>query len=195
MRSAAECQRETLATGVLVALLAAASVAATPPAGTLETRVTREGRVLHVQATLGADAPPGLCYAVLADFDRLEDFVPGLVSSEVVSAPGQPILLRQVGEASAGPFDYVLDVTLAVIETPPQRIEFERTDGNLRQMKGSWTVAGDADHCDVAYRADIEPAFWVPPLIGPVLMRRRVEAQLAGVLSEIDRRAASHAAP
>jgi ribosome-associated toxin RatA of RatAB toxin-antitoxin module len=195
MRSAAMYQWKGLPMAALGALLATVAVADAPAEGALEAKVTREGRVMHVQASLGTGAPASLCYAVLADFDRLEDFVPGLVSSEVVSAPGQPILLRQVGEASAGPFDYTLDVTLAVRETPPRLIEFERTDGNLRQMKGSWTVTGDAHRCDVAYRADMEPAFWVPPLIGPMLMRNRVETQLAGVLAEIHRRAASHGAP
>jgi len=82
-----------------------------------------------------------------------------------------------------------------VRESPPQRIDFERVDGNLRQMKGSWTVTGDAAHCAIAYLADIEPAFWVPPLIGPALMRSRVEAQLGGVLEEIHRRSAAHRAP
>ena len=163
--------------------------------GTLETDVTREGRLLHVQATLGADAPTTLCYAVLADFDKLEAFVPGLISSDIVSAPGQPIVLHQVGEASAGPFDYTLDVTLAVHEDPPRRIDFDRLEGNLRQMKGSWTVAGNGTHCEIAYRADIEPAFWVPPLIGPMLMRNRVETQLEGVLEEIHRRAGTDSAP
>jgi ribosome-associated toxin RatA of RatAB toxin-antitoxin module len=180
---------------VLAVLLPYATAASTPPAGALETKVTRAGRLLHVEATLGADAPSTTCYEVLADFDRLETFVPGLVSSDVVSEPGQPIVLRQVGEASAGPFHYTLDVTLAVQEYPPLRIEFERTDGNLRQMKGSWTVAGDATRCDITYRADVEPAFWVPPLVGPVLMRRRVEKQFEGVLAEIHRRAAPRAAP
>ena len=187
-----------MAATLLAALASCAAGAATPsapPPGTLETTVTREGRVLHVKATLAADAVTTLCYAVLADFDRLEEFVPGLISSDVVSAPGQPIVLRQVGEASAGPFDYTLDVTLAVRESPPRRIEFERVDGNLRQMKGSWTVTGSASRCDIAYVADIEPAFWVPPLIGPVLMRKRVETQLEGVLQEIHRRAGAHAAP
>jgi ribosome-associated toxin RatA of RatAB toxin-antitoxin module len=183
------------AAAVLAVLLPYATVASPPPAGAVETKVTRDGRLLHVEATLGADSPTTTCYEVLADFDRLETFVPGLVSSDVVSEPGQPIVLHQVGEASAGPFDYTLDVTLAVRETPPHRIEFERTDGNLRQMKGSWTVTGDASHCDIAYRADIEPAFWVPPLIGPVLMRKRVQTQLEGVIEEIRRRTAARAAP
>ena len=176
---------------VLAVLMTCTAGASEPTDGRLETKVTRAGRLMHVEATLGADAPTTLCYAVLADFDRLEEFVPGLVSSDVVSAPGQPIVLHQVGKASAGPFAYTLDVTLAVHESPPRVIEFERVEGNLRQMKGSWTVAGDATQCDIEYRADIEPAFWVPPLIGPVLLRHRVESQLEGVLEELHRRAAA----
>jgi ribosome-associated toxin RatA of RatAB toxin-antitoxin module len=183
------------AMAVLVALLVPGIAPGAPPDGRLETRVTREGRLLHVQATLDADAPSKLCFAVLADYDRLEEFVPGLVSSDVVSEPGQPILLHQVGNASAGPFDYTLDVTLAVRESAPRLIEFERVDGNLRQMKGRWKVSGDPAHCGIDYQAQIEPAFWVPPLIGPMLMRNRVETQLEGVLEEIHRRAHSQAAP
>jgi ribosome-associated toxin RatA of RatAB toxin-antitoxin module len=181
----------------LLALVTASSVA---PAGAraddaLVTDVTRKGRVLHVRATLRADASATTCYAVLADFDRLEEFVPGLVSSEIVSAPGEPIMLHQVGKASAGPFDYTLDVTLAVREHPPERIEFDRVAGNLRQMNGSWTVAGDTTHCNIAYLAAIETAFWVPPLIGPVLMRNRVQKQFEGVMQEVRRRAANADSP
>jgi hypothetical protein len=79
-----------------------------------------------------------------------------------------------------------IDLSKETVGKPPATFE---------PMKGSWTVTGDAAHCAIAYLADIEPAFWVPPLIGPALMRRRVEAQLGGVLEEIHRRAAAHRAP
>lgn len=176
------------------ATLAALAVVASAPAAragdTLETHVTRDGRLLQVRATLGSDTPAATCYAVLADFDRLEEFVPGLEVSEVVSAPGQPIRLHQVGDASAGFFHVTLDVTLAVREQPPTRIAFDRVAGNLRRMHGSWTVAGDDRRCGIVYEADIEPEFWVPPLIGPMLMRNQVEAQLEGVMAELRRRVA-----
>ena len=177
------------ATAALLAMLVVA--APTPPArgaDTLQVDVERHGRVLQVRATLGADSSVPACFAVLADFDRLDEFIPGLVSSEVLSAPGEPILLHQVGLASAAFFRVTLDVTLAVQVHPPERIEFERVAGNLRQMQGGWTVAGDEHHCDIAYRADIEPAFWVPPLLGPALMRNQVERQLEGLLRELGER-------
>lgn len=158
-------------------------------ADSLAVSVDREGGLLRVHATLGADAPSQLCYEVLADFDHIEQFIPGMRTSDVISAAGEPIRLHQVGEASAGPFRFDIDVTLAVTERPPTRIEFHRIAGNLERMTGGWDVTGDASHCSIVYRADIDPAFWVPPLIGPRLMRNQVETQMRGLLDEIARRA------
>lgn len=192
MRIAAWTTAPRRAAALAVALLALIGTGAGARADdTLEVQVTREGRLLQVRATFGSATPASTCYAVLADFDRLEEFVPGLRVSEIVSAPGEPIRLHQVGDANAGFFHVALDVTLAVRERPPTRIEFERVAGNLRLMQGSWTVDGDARRCGIAYAADIEPGFWVPPLIGPLLMRNQVEAQLEGVLAELRRRAAA----
>ena len=39
----------------------------------------------------------------------------------------------------------------------------------------------------------MEPDFWVPPLIGPMLMRREVADQMAGVLAEIAAACIAHA--
>jgi hypothetical protein len=36
----------------------------------------------------------------------------------------------------------------------------------------------------------MQPAFWVPPLIGALLVRHQVALQLHGLKAEIDRRAA-----
>src|SRR4051812_31082443 len=135
-------------------------------AGSVTTTVDHVGSVLQVRSTLIADAPAATCYAVLADFDRLAEFVPRMKSSHITSAPGQPIRLRQVGDAGVGFFHVTVDVTLAVTETPPRRLDFHRIAGNLKEMQGSWTVSGSGTRCEIDYRSDIEPEFWVPPMIG-----------------------------
>ena len=170
---------------VLFAALLSPGAGAAAPA---ETHVERIGSVLQVRSTLEAGAPALTCYATIADLDHLAEFVPGLRSSRVVSPPGAPIELHQVGEARAGPFGVTLDVTLAVRLDPPRHIEFRRIAGNLAQMQGSWTVTGDDRSCRIEYRAAMEPDFWVPPLIGSMLMQREVAAQMEGVLAEIARR-------
>lgn len=173
-------------------LVVLALVLAAPAAGgaePIQTRVVRNGTALEVTSTGAVAAPMLTCYATLADLDHLAEFVPGLKSCRIVSPPGAPLEVHQVGEARAGPFGVTIDVVLAMRLDAPHRVEFRRLAGNLRQMEGSWTVSGDAAGCRIEYRATMEPDFWVPPLLGPMLMRREVSAQMAGVLAEISRRA------
>ena len=160
-----------------------------------DTDVGRSGSSFQVRATIDADAPAELCYAVLADFDRLSDFIPGMQSSRIVSPPGEPLLLRQVGRTNVAFAEYTFDVTLAVAVDPPREITFRRVAGNLERMDGGWRVAGDMTRCRIDYRADIEPGFWVPPLIGPLIMRSQVARQIEGLESEIARRAGLEKSP
>lgn len=159
-------------------------------AASADTDVDRRGSTIHVRATIEADASIDLCYAVLTDFDRLADFIPGMVSSRIVSAPGEPLRLRQVGRSQFAFSEYTFDVTLAVELDAPREITFRSVAGNLQRMQGRWLVAGDSAHCTIDYLAEIEPGFWVPPLIGPLLMRNQVSRQIEGLESEIARRSA-----
>lgn len=160
-----------------------------------DTDVVRRGATVQVHATIEADASIDLCYAVLADFDRLAEFVPGMLSSRIVSPPGEPLRLRQTGRTRLAFSDYTFDVTLAVELDAPREITFRRVAGSLQRMQGRWLVAGDSARCTIDYQADIEPGLWVPPLIGPMLMRSQVARQVEGLESEIERRARSSAGP
>lgn len=159
-------------------------------AGPIDLHVDRDAGLLRVRATISAAAAPELCYSVIADFDRLADFIPGLRSSRIVSEPGQPLELRQVGETTLGLSRYTIDVTLALSTETPRQITFKRVAGNLAVMEGRWQVHGGDAACTIDYLADMQPAFWVPPVIGTLLVRRQVAAQLDGLKAEIDRRAA-----
>ena len=174
----------------LALLLAGAPLA--HAAGPLDLQVEREGALLKVTATIVAEAPAELCYAVIADFDHLAEFIPDLKSSRIVSGPGQPLRLRQVGEARGGFSRYAIDVTLALTVDPPREITFMRVEGNLETMEGRWQVRGNARRCTIDYRADLQPTFWLPPILGPMIMRQQVEAQLEGLKVEIDRRVRQH---
>ena len=158
-------------------------------ASAADTDVGRSGASFQIRATVEAAASIDLCYEVLTDFDRLSDFIPGMQSSRLVSPPGEPLLLRQVGRTKLAFSEYTFDVTLAVAVDPPREITFRRVAGNLQRMDGTWRIAGDVARCTIDYRADIQPGFWVPPLVGPLIMRSQVDKQLEGLESEIARRA------
>lgn len=168
-------------------LLTTSAVYAEP----IDLHVDRMGSRLQVSAAIAVRSPAALCYDVIADFNRLADFIPALRSSRIVSEPGEPLLLRQVGQTTLGLSIYAIDVTLALEADPPRRIKFTRVAGNLSVMDGRWLVSGDEASCVIDYRADLEPRFWVPPLLGPLLMRRQIQTQLEALEVEIIRRIGS----
>jgi hypothetical protein len=158
-------------------------------ASSAEVVVSRAAVGFEVRAWIEAPAPIDSCYAVLTDFERLAEFIPDMQSSRIVSAPGEPLLLRQVGRTRFAFFELSFDVTLALELDPPSRVGFRRVAGSLVRMEGDWRISGDGSGCRIDYGAIIAPDVFVPPLIGPALMRRQVRRQLEGIEAEIARRA------
>jgi ribosome-associated toxin RatA of RatAB toxin-antitoxin module len=175
-------------------LLPYGAVAAAAP-GLVTSTVAREGAAVRIDARIVAAAPLATCWAVAVDFERVAEFIPGVQSSRVVSAPGDPLRVRQVGRARVAFFSTTIDVTQEMQLDAPRRIAFRSVAGNMRRMSGQWEFDGDASRCTIDYRASIEPSFWIPPVLGPLLLRGRVEQQLAALVAEIERRAAEAGAP
>lgn len=142
--------------------------------------------LVRVESAIAADT--AVAWQVLSDYNRLADFVPDMRVSRVVSAPGEALRIEQQGEAGFLLFKFAIDVELAIAETPPQRLAFRATRGNMRRMQGEWRIEPAAHGILLLYEAELAPAFWVPPVIGPLVLRRDIASQIAGVVREIERR-------
>jgi hypothetical protein len=149
--------------------------------------IKRVGEGYEVSACASTTATAELTWQVLTDFDHLSDFIPDMRLSRVISAPGEPLRVEQQGIWHALFFQRPIAVVFAIELDPLRAITFRAVDGNLRPMSGHLLVTERPD-CRIEYRAQSTPDFWIPPLIGPALMRGQVREQLDGVLSEIRRR-------
>ncbi|MCC6714271.1 MAG: SRPBCC family protein [Gammaproteobacteria bacterium] len=149
--------------------------------------VKRVGKGYEVSACASTTAGAELAWQVLTDFDHLSDFVPDLRSSRVISAPGEPLRVDQQGRWHALFFRHRIEVVFAIELDPPRALTFRAVDGNLRPMWGHLRLTARPD-CRIEYRTRSTPDFWIPPLIGPALIRGQVRDQLDGVLGEIRRR-------
>jgi ribosome-associated toxin RatA of RatAB toxin-antitoxin module len=154
-------------------------------------KVERQGDIFAVRVETAIAADAAVAWQVLTDYNRLADFVPDMRASRVLSAPGQPLRIEQQGEAGFLLFKFAIDVELAVEETPPQRLAFRAIRGNMKHMRGEWRIESAARGILLVYDAELAPAFWVPPVIGPLVLRRDVASQIAGVVREIERRQAA----
>lgn len=149
--------------------------------------IERVGEVIKIDAAIPVAANSVVAWEVLTDYNRLADFVPGMQSSRVVSAPGASIKVEQRGETGFFIWQFPVEVVLEIEEDPTRRIRFKSVSGNLN-MRGAWQVFARANETCLEYSASMETGFCVPPVIGAAIIRRDVKRKLEGVEQEMVRR-------
>ena len=124
----------------------------------------------------------------ITDYNRLASFIPDMVSSRVISAPGAPKRVEQI--ADAGMFAFVMpdQVVLALEETPFSVIRFRSISGKLLSMTGEWRIVGDKAPVTLFYRAHIVPMSPIPPLGSGYFVEDEVRSRFEAVGRESERR-------
>lgn len=154
-----------------------------------EIRIERKENAFYVDARLRVDAHHHIAWQVLTDYNNLARFVPGMQTSEIVSGPGQPLLLRQTGQSGFLVFNVPVDVTVRIDEILLEAVRFQAVAGSLSNKSGEWRLEEQGEATLLLYRASITPGFWVPTLIAAPAMARDIGRKLTGVANEIRRRA------
>jgi ribosome-associated toxin RatA of RatAB toxin-antitoxin module len=144
---------------------------------------------VKVEASQVLQTDANTLWDTLTDYNRLASFIPDLVSSRVISAPGAPKRVEQI--ADAGMFAFVMpdQVVLAMEETPNSSIRFRAVTGKLVSMTGEWRIVGDKAPVTLLYRAHIIPLSPIPPLGSGFFVEDEVRARLEAVGREAERRA------
>ncbi len=149
---------------------------------------SRQGNVLHVEASAEFEADVRQTWEVLTDYDHLADFIPGMRVSRVVGRDGRGLVIEQKGDARLLFFTYPLEVRLAVEEVPYERITSRAVAGNFREMLGAYYLEASQGRIRLRYSGRMIPDFLVPPLIGTFVLRKNVERQFSAMVDEIVRR-------
>ena len=152
-------------------------------------KVERQENAFQVEASLLVAVDKGVAWQVLTDYDNLASFVPGVRSSRIVSAPGEPLLLEQKGESGFLLFRVPIEVVSRIEEAPLNTIRFQSVSGTLKNQSGEWALERHDHATRVSYRTNITPGFALPPLIGPAVVGRDVRIMFESVAREMLRRA------
>lgn len=146
------------------------------------------GRVT-VSAAGELKAPASTVWQVLTDYERLPDFIPYMQSSGVLQREGDRLLVQQRGRLDILFFHQTVQVELSVQESPERLIVVHAVGGDFRELEARYEVQqlpGGASH--LAYFGTLVPAFAVPPLIGPFVLRTVMRRQFEALVAEIGRR-------
>ena len=147
------------------------------------------GKVYQIAATGTVAAAPAAVWRILADYQHLADFVPDLKSSRVLSRKGSKVVVEQLGIARFLVFTQRIRLVVQVQEQPPERIDISLIEGDMKVYRASWVVSpvAGAAGSRVVYTSTMEPAFYVPEMIGESLIKKDIARMMTAVLARLDR--------
>jgi hypothetical protein len=159
------------------------------PAGEIEVKATRNGDEMTLTATMVAPVNQRVAWEVLTDFNRMAGWVPNLQESRIVSGPDErPMRLAQKGEKRVGPFTFPFESLREIEMAPTQTIKAKGLSGNMRKLESMTRLSSEGEGTRLEYELVFIPNYWVPPLIGPALIRRESRLQFEAIIAEMVRR-------
>jgi carbon monoxide dehydrogenase subunit G len=184
--------RDLLLTGLMTASLCLCPVLGAaqeaPLVSASDVRVERSGDQFTVDLSFYAPVAPAQAWSVLTDFERMAGFVPNMISSDIVERNDKLLKIRQKGVSRFGIFSTNFESIQETQLTPLTEIRARGVSGDFKRMDSVMQLAPEGSGTRLTYHAEVQPDFWFPPFIGPVLARRDVAEQFSAMLREMVRR-------
>lgn len=157
--------------------------------------VHRTGDALEVEASAEFRGTLARAWQVLTGYERYAEFIPDMQVSRVVSRDGNRVEIEQKGQARVLFVAFPIDVRLAVVEFPYDRVVSRATSGNFREMLGSYRLEEAKGRVRLHYTGRLVPEVPVPPLVGTLVFRHHIEATFQALVDEIERQQAPQTPP
>lgn len=170
-------------------LLLLALLVATAPARAADVSfgMVRDGDVFRIEASAEFRGAIGPTWRVLTDYARYAEYIPQVRESRVLARRGREVDVEQKGEAHVLFLEFPIAVRLAVTEHPYERITSRSTAGSFREMRNTYWLEAGEGRVLLRYSGRLVPDFYVPPLLGTLLLKRHAEAVFAALVEEMER--------
>ena len=136
-------------------------------------------------------------WQVLTDYDNFAEFLPGVISCEVLESNGDRKVFEQINKVKTFVFSVESRIKVATTESYPEQITFEAVDGDLDKMDGTWRLepvspypSAPPDQVLVTHKVMVEPAKAPSDGIFFSIYEDRLQETLVAIKEETERRSA-----
>ncbi|MEN8207393.1 MAG: SRPBCC family protein [Pseudomonadota bacterium] len=148
----------------------------------LASSVKHDGDRYSLSVTARIDAPIDIVYQSITDFDNLAAINPAIEESQLLAIPSADTrLVRSVIKVCILVFckrvEQVQDVTMKTGYVIEAVVLPERSD--FRSGFARWLLTVSGTSTELLFTNTFEPDFWVPPVIGPWLIKRKLIREVA----------------
>ena len=148
------------------------------------------GGTRRLAAQLSTFATFDSLWNVLTDYDRLNLYIPNLLSSKKISRTDNNVKLRQVGAQDFLGMKFSAEVTIDLFEEKELGLlKFSLIKGDFRKFEGSWKIQQikNTSKNSLIYELTVQGCQWMP--IG--MIEKRLKEDLSQNLIAVDKQAKS----
>ena len=146
------------------------------------------GGTRRLAAQLTTSASLESLWNVLTDYDRLNLYIPNLLSSKKIYQKNNNVQLKQVGAQDFLGMKFSAEVTIDLIEDKELGLlKFNLIKGDFRKFEGSWKIQNikNTSKNSLIYDLTVQGCQWMP--IG--MIEKRLKKDLSENLIAVDRQA------
>jgi hypothetical protein len=155
-----------------------------------EAEVTENNGVFKIRVDAVINAPPDYIRAVLTDYLHIYRLSPSIVESEVLpSSIDQethvrtrllcctPVFCKEVERVEA----------VRLLQSGDLEAEIIPSLSEFKSGKATWKIIPLKDNSRMVYEASLEPDFFIPPVVGPAIIKDNLKNEFLTTLERVER--------
>ena len=123
-------------------------------------------------------------WEVLTNYNQLSDYIPNLLSSDVISRVDNQVQLKQIGSQEFLGFNFSAEILMKLIEDKPNGvIRFSLIKGDFRKFDGSWKISNSPliEGCSLTYELTVQGCLGMPVKLIEKHLRKNLVTNLLSV--------------
>jgi hypothetical protein len=145
------------------------------------------GYSLRVAAIL--NAPADYVYKVITDYKHAYRINPSIINVEILpSGRDQVVRVRNLSEQCVGPFCFGIAWAGDITETMDGDLEVKTLPELSDFVSGVaiWHIRPQGEHTWVLYVSRLKPAFFIPPVIGDIVIKNHIKNDALAIFKRIE---------
>lgn len=136
------------------------------------------------------EAPADMAWQVLTDYNNFKDFLPNVSESRMISAEGNQKIFEQVNVFRVLAFKKQARIKLASTESYPKQVAFQVMEGDVKDLKGTWTLSSPApNQVLIRHEVTVVPKDSDNKTLFFGIYKNSLKQTIAAVGKEVERRA------
>ena len=135
------------------------------------------------------DAPPNHVFSVLTDYKNITKISPKIIESKIIKTDGDATIVKTVVKGCVWFFCKEVintQTTTSILEKRIQSITIT-SGSNLKFGKMVWNIKEVKAGTQIDYYAEIEPDFFVPPLVGAYFIKNSMLEEAKAFVDSVEK--------